>query len=555
MKKILNHYLLDVELDPGEKHILGRLIARQKAHDAIVPDDPHASRGFLRIERVAKSEPVSLFGQSVRSFAHNRIVICFGVEGEGGETVPGAPLMTALISEESLAQLMMSPNRSNQNVALTAESWLGETMPQWSDRRPSPDELLDAAMGDTLASRRGAVDALKLKASDLKGPLSKARQRDMAILLDQVLAKSDAKFRLQRHSDNLQRILVQSRVEASTAALNIDGIARSAQSEPLLLEGGAEITDPSLARDRNGMLNAAMERYTPEEAKLAYKAVITFMQKIIKDDFPDCAYVPGSNDPHGQRLRMALRDDDRARAKQLEHLASLAANLANPHVDERRAAADGHGLTASCAFIEGGDHALHASFPSANRGFFSFRIETAVVENSFGNEKIRDGSRIVELGLSPEDMMTALRGHPTGADIPCSIDNVAGISLSRPKLEGNLEAIVNSGAADPIGDETLAEFTGLIAQAKDVIKSGAKRASDRKQLEDLVDRIDIAMEAFSGFELRNVQDRARSMNDIVQDMNRKSLQSINDYVLERNGSDLPMILSQYDDDALPAREL
>jgi hypothetical protein len=45
------------------------------------------------------------------------------------------------------------------------------------------------------------------------------------------------------------------------------------------------------------------------------------------------------------------------------------------------------------------------------------------------------------------------------------------------------------------------------------------------------------------------------MNDIVQDMNRKSLQSINDYVLERNGSDLPMILSQYDDDALPAREL
>ena len=555
MKNILNHYTQTTDLEPGEQHIVARLKRREDAQNAIVPDTPHASRGFLRIERVANAVPVSLFGQSVRSFAHNRIAVCFGVEGEGGETVPGAPLMTALISEESLAQLMMSPNRSNKNIALTAETWLGEVMPEWCDEKSSPDSLLDTAMDETLSSRRGAVDALKRIGRDLKAPLSKSGQRDMKNLLDQVLAKGDAKFRLERHSDNLQRILVQNRVEASTAALNIDGIARSAQSEPLLLEGVSQITNPEMARDINGMLNAAMERYTPQEAEVYFKATVIYMQKILDEYFPDCNYVPGSDDPHGQILRSALRNGDRDRVRQLEQLANLAANLVNPHVNELRAAADGHGLTASCAFIAGGDFALHASFPSADRGYFSMRIETATIENDFGNEKIRDGSLIVELGLSPEDMMTALRGHPTGADIPCSIDNVAGISLSRPKLESDLEAIVKSGASNATVKEALTELMDLTSEAMALIKGGAKRAADRKLLENLLERIDLSMETYSAFELREVQDRAGRMNNIVRDMNRNSLQAINDYVLARNGCELPMFLGLRDEDDTPAPDL
>jgi len=555
MRNILNHYAKNADLNRDDQKILTRLRARLDAQEAILPDTAHAGRGFLRIERVAKAEPVSLFGQSVRSFAHNRIVIHFGAEGDDGETVPGAPLMTALLSEESLAQLMMSPNRSNALVALTAESWLGEAMPEWGTQKTSPDALLDEAMESTLQSRRRAMDGLKVMSAEIKGAIPKAGQSEMKILLSQVIAKGDAKFRLKRHAENLQRLLVQSRVEASTAALNIEGIARAVHSEPVLLEGGSEITDPTLARDRNGLLNAAMERYTPEEARVAYEATISYMKKVIDEDHPGSTYVPGSDDPHGQKVRSAFRDAERDQVKLLEGLAGLAASLANPHINERRAAADGHSLTASCAFIEGGDHALHSSFPSADRGYFALRIETAFVENSVGNEKIRDGSRVVELGLSPEDMMTALRGHPTGANIPCSIDNVAGIAIEREELPGDLEVAITGGSADRNVAEAAMELETLISEATMIIEAGAKRAADRKQLADLIDRIDLAMEAYCGHELRDVQTRAGGMNSVVQDMNKSALQAINEYVLDRHGFELPMLSGRRDAEDALARDL
>ena len=88
-----------------------------------------------------------------------------------------------------------------------------------------------------------------------------------------------------------------------------------------------------------------------------------------------------------------------------------------------------------------------------------------------------------------------------------------------------------------------------------LIEGGAKRAADRKLLENLLERIDLSMETYSAFELRDVQDRAGRMNNIVQDMNRNSLQAINDYVLARNGCELPMFLGLRDEDDTPAPDL
>lgn len=55
MKNILNHYTQTADLEPGDQHIVARLKRREDAQNAIVPDTPHASRGFLRIERVANA--------------------------------------------------------------------------------------------------------------------------------------------------------------------------------------------------------------------------------------------------------------------------------------------------------------------------------------------------------------------------------------------------------------------------------------------------------------------------------------------------------------------
>ncbi|KKL18747.1 hypothetical protein LCGC14_2472430 [marine sediment metagenome] len=59
MKDILNHHAKTAELGPDDKRILNRLLSRAHAREDMIPQTVHASRGFMRIERVAQAKPVS----------------------------------------------------------------------------------------------------------------------------------------------------------------------------------------------------------------------------------------------------------------------------------------------------------------------------------------------------------------------------------------------------------------------------------------------------------------------------------------------------------------
>ena len=67
---------------------------------------------------------------------------------------------------------------------------------------------------------------------------------------------------------------------------------------------------------------------------------------------------------------------------------------------------------------------------------------------------------------------------------------------------------------------------------------------DRKELTDLIERIDLTMETFSEVELRDVQSRAGAMNHLVQEMNQGALKAINEYVMEHHGTELPMMIAR-----------
>lgn len=543
LQDIMKKHLEAHDLPAAERTTLRRLLARQEARRRMVPRDPHASRGFVRIERVASAEPMKLFGQTAPSFACNRIVLSFGAQSGEGKTRPGKPVLTALISEESLAQLMLSPNRSNDHIALTAESWLGERMPRWQGEEAHPGDVLEDQLSETLGERRAALDALREGVSGLTKAIPKGVRQEMSALLGKVASKGNVRFYLERHSENLQRILVQNRVEASTAALNMEAIGRAAEQGHLLeAQDTPEITAPDLARDDNAMLDAAMEKFTPEEAAVARRAAVAWLSGYLRETYPEVAYDADQDDPHAKRMRTALTrratDEDRLR---LENVAILISSLGNPYVNERRAQADGFKLTASCSFRQGGSHALHSSFPDHDHGYFALSIKVAAEDDSFGNRKIRGGTTVVEIGMSPEDLMTALRGHPTGQDLPCSIDRIASQGLKRVHIQGEMEAVIEGGAADPDVHAAERDLAQLLTQAGEIVQAGAQRAADRKALADLLERIDLSVEAFSGLEARDAESRAREMQGIVRDMNAGAMRAINDYVLEHHGRTLPML--------------
>lgn len=543
--KAIDYYLKIRDVPRLDRSLLRAVRERRLSHTAFLESlDPQANRGFLRIERVVSARPVTLFGQNAPSYAFNRISVSLGKDGPDGRRVPGKTLMSALISEESLAQLMLSPNRSNNKIALTSETYLGEALPPICDSgRQSSSRLLEDAISSTSGRRLGAAAELMRMTTGLDKPISKARALDMRHLLERVLSDGDASFVLTRHAENLQKDLVQYRVEASSAALNIQEIAADLEQVRRLgcEEQLPDIPDLEVARNSNPLLDSAMDLYRPEEALACRDAMRCYMAASIQKNFPEgLDYDVMRDDPHAKILRNSLTWDMRGKVNitHLEKMAAMISSFGNEHVNEVRQKVDGYGLTASCSHISGGGLNLHSSFPTNDMGYFALRIHVGVLEESFGNEDIREGATFIELGLSPEDMMTALRGHPTGDDIPCSIDRLIGRGLPRvPHMTEIDRAIQHDGGA-PGFLQARRSLQSLVSQASRIIESGAKKVADRRALEGLMPRIHEATEVLNAADAENIADRANDMNAQVRDMAREAISRIDEYVVEKHGISL-----------------
>lgn len=553
----INHYLRQGDPSDREREVLKTLGVRAASHrDFHASFPPDMNRGFMRIERVASARPVVLFGQNVPSYAYNRIVISRGAEGPEGKPVPGKTLMTALISEESLAQLMLSPNRSNKRIGLTAESFLGDVLPPRQGRgRRSSSDLLNEAIGGTSDRRIAAVKELQSVVNGLQKGIGKLARQEMAGILRQIAAEGDAEFVLERHSENLQKDLVQYRVEAASAALSVSDILDDIDRTRLLgaPEPEFDITDLELARNSNPMLDCAMMMYRPEEALLCQKVMKLYIEKALQEAFPEgINYHADIDDPHGQILRKAVpwgskRDVD---TKRLEAMVSMSSTFGNPHTNRTRAIADGYGLTATSSYISGGDADLHSSFPAVGNGHFCLRFHVGLLSESFGNEDINEGHTFLELGMSPEDMMTALRGHPTGADIPCSLDRITGVSVPRPPFESEITRAISDRGDSPDYLSAKKALGATISEVREIILDGARTTADRRQLQTLVSLLDDHLSQFVTVEQDNISESADRMSREVASMARSAFALIDDHVQKKHGVSLASLAADPKQDDL-----
>lgn len=554
IREAIAHHLSLGKSSQEEGEILRRIDRRQAARNSFFKSLPDkANQGFIRIERVATSDPVTLFGQNVPSYAHNRIIISLGKDGPDGKRQPARALMTALISDESLTNLVLNQGRSSKNIGVTAESFGDIFLPKKrASGRKSSHDLFEEMLDQHFKEKNSIISSLSESVSRLTRAISKESMKSFSWMIDKVIDTSSESFWLKRHAENLQKDLVQYRVEASSAALNIRSISRDAEQKLLGSDPESAEIDLDLARYENPLLDAAMERFRSQEALILREAIISYMKKKIDDHHPEASlYSPGLDDPQGHKIISFFAYNDRKlpRVKELESMAMLISSLGNESRNARRDAVDGYSLTASCSMIYGGGDNLHSLFPINDTGYVRVSFLTATIEERFGNEDIWDGSSILEVGISGEDLMTALRGHPSGLDIPCSIDRLMGVGIPRTPTPGALSKSIEQGSYSEKLVSAHKEMRQIAEDAKSLIHAGLKSKSDRDALTSKVAELVDLFVIIEDLSRDNMMGRAQDMTHQVQNMAREAFEEIDQYVLKEHGVSLMQIRNSHEDDA------
>ena len=549
--KAIDNYLEYGAPTADDRKILNRIQARHEAHENFVAGfDDRMNQAFLRIERVAKAEPTRLFGQNTPSCAFNRVIISRGVDDENGERIPGESLLTALISEESLSRMMLSTNREDNNVGLTLETALGEKLPPvTSFGRQTSDDLLENSIAESNAEKINKFKDLQARINKIDKKINRKTKEDLlGILAFLRPGDSDSDFLLRRHVENLSKDLVEYQTEAANAALNISDIIKD--GERLKLLQGSEpddcdITDPELARCNNPILDCAMEFYRPEEARIYRQAILFDLQDKLRKLFPDGIPLDVQvDDYHGKKMDNVLDREsiEPKTGKAMIEQAGLAADLNSEHQNRTRGLADGIGLTGMISRVRGGNvKDLHSSVPNAGDAYFTFRLSVGIQQTDFGNERIRQGGTIVELGLSGEDLMTAFRGTPDGKPVPCSLDHIVGRDIPRILREDEISRILDENKP---GDDMVSgvrerdDLEDALYAATDIIRNGVSTMAQRQDLRDVLVQMEGALNKVIANENENISNRADLLTQEVESRARSSMDSINDYIRDKHGIDL-----------------
>lgn len=382
-------------------------------------DDPTAGAvGFLRVDRVLAPAPVALFGQDTPAMAFSRITVARGErDGQGGWR-PSAIVFVARMSDRALTQMILSSNSTVDPATLTVER-LGDTvLPAYA---PPARRDSDAAFAQAMASMQSktakAVDDLRAALDG--GASTKARDAARAALQrlqNSALDADTMAFYLQQRLDTLGKRRVA--VVADTAAAAVHGAAAPAGTA--LLAGPApEAFDPVALRATNPMLDSALDGPSEDEARAIRRLLaLWYAEKTGTTSAPDAEI---THWPTGQDLaRVGIASGDHLFFEKVSSYARYAQTARAVPRDPRQAIAH---LTQS----NGWAGFMHSSLPNVDGKTCSIAFQTAWNEGSFGTARVRGTHHaFLEVMTTPDDLMLALRGHPSGSMVPCTFRVLAG---------------------------------------------------------------------------------------------------------------------------------
>lgn len=461
LNSLLSHHpdLLDADADAAAREIARR---NDAARDFAFPDsmtELEAQSGFLLFEREFCARPVHLFGQDIPSIAHTRIRV-FRAKGDGiGPMDVGEEILSARISEKSLTEAILSVGGSSTGAPVTVTRLGDFLLPEFQPSKPHAERVSEAHRE---RHDHEIAKALKKIHTLLDSGLTRSNpdlRTSIDALFFQIRNASDTSFLLERHlqATNTQReeILTEAAYTALHAGRVADGLSAAAvqighhvdpdweqicAQHPMVHQSLDPVHD--IGRDAVGrLLVAEIERLSDANPNL---------RSWIVEDPAGNPLVRFPSDG-GISSAVAWGHDWEEIKAWVAQLSRLSNHFFNPHLHDARAsrhpvqgafrASRRHGWT--------GD--IHASFPPDTSDFFTLAVAAAHPEDGLRAESLHvDTTPLVELEMVNQDLMTALRGHPEGLPVPCSIRSLCGIwrrqaprprSILDEKISENEEAV------------------------------------------------------------------------------------------------------------------
>ena len=514
LRTIIETWITTSNPTSDDLKIAARIVKAEQARDAFFASDPRASQGFIRVDRVFASDPVALFGQTAPSLAHNRISIHRGMDDpDTGERVPGDAIFTALLSEASLTNLMMNQNRGETDVAMTTESANGVRLGPFTPDRAQYDDLFEDMLSRTSGQTSENISALITSISQAKLPLSAKASETLINTLRRVGNADDTVFVLERHLQNLANERVQYQVEAAHTAFHI-GSVLGARESTLQLGAPEGPTPVDIARERvhNPILNALTCTFDDDECRVMAAAVRVSIAKIC--DKLAITYDP-TGDMHGSRFKKDFLTRDETIKKQVVTLCILLNTCENTSVIERRSQTTPWQVTGVITSTQGEFSGLHSDFARVDSGYFRLSLATASEEVSFGNPKIRSGDEFLNLVLTSEDLMMALRGHPSGDFTRCTLLRCFGNAVPHEDYINRFDAVIKTDSDLSKGPEH-DSVNACLAQIRASVSSGITTRAHRDALVKDLHDLRVAVNYFVASKHNKARHNAAEISEMVR---------------------------------------
>jgi hypothetical protein len=388
--------------------------------------DLEAQTAFIRIDRAFSDRPVHLFGQDVPSLAHSIISIMRGDE----------ILISAAISEKALTEAVLHSNRG-EGLPLTPTK-LGDFMVPERGALPTKADrtafAADARQKESLKESLSTIKAVlatnpKKPTADLKGAAEALsyRARDLA----------DTGYAMNRHLEEMTSMRTELLTEAAHAALHAqkvsDALARGSTALPAPMP--ADWTEEARTHP---LLDHTLDTLS-SELKEAIRCLLVAEIRSLSDQHPDIvkwiSFENGTErvrfpDHKGLRAPLGYSQKSADTLTWVQELANLSNWAFNPHIASSRELYDASQGSIRLSRRTGWIGNIHSSVPPTDGDYFSISISGAYEDQDIGNTRVRSrSSATIEIEMVSEDFMTALRGHPGGISVPCSIRHLCGVSM------------------------------------------------------------------------------------------------------------------------------
>ena len=523
--------------DAVKEHIRRGIAAREFARPAGLTDLEFQS-AFVTFEREFCEQPLYLFGQDVPSIAHTIVRVFRARQVDGSHTMePTEEILAARVSEKALTECMLSTDRGDPGAPLTFMQLGDFSVPV----RAKTETAVAKAAQVRQAERQ---EALRKRMDEMRAQLGPQVTKPNAMLRDaakglrynarDVLSGS---FDVMRHMENMSQLRNQILTEAAHAALHAEKVTNAMKSTTALLPS-PEPVDWNAAAAAHPLVHKALDPISPDLREALREMIIAEMRQLAKrhpnilNRIKEENGVEYINIGMGRELSEMLSfsdgyDDDKQR---IERMGNLWNTAFNPHIvkDRPKYAADQGTMRLSQR--QGDTRHIHSSLPPMEQSYFSLSINPAYYSEDFGEAKVRSRHMpIIELEIVGQDLMTALRGHPAGKPVPCSIRHLCGVSV--PRQDQPLSPISIDIADVDKRIQASAEAERVESAVEKVISlAHAKRSGKtwRKELDEALADFEDAMCAISARAESEVAEGHRRVNMHTADHARQMLSEISD---------------------------